>query len=174
MTTAHAKHTHTPSTRRVTRDAGFTLVELTIVIMILSILAAIVVPKVSQGSDQSRAAVAATTANAVQTKIFEHNAINGAFPAVIDPTWFVDKSLPVNPWDPAYAGSPIIYDNSAAATDTHPVFKFFRGNGVFWYNPKNGRFRALVPPQATLSATLEVYNQSNGVALNDLNATTGG
>ena len=160
--------------RPQTRARAFTLVELTIVVLMISILAALVVPKISAGSDESRAAATATTVNAVQTKVFEYNAINGSFPATIDKNWFADKSLPSNPWDLGYSGTSVQYDTAASASDTHPAFKFFRNNGVFWYNPKNGRFRALVPAQTTLEETLVIYNKSNGVTLGDINATTGG
>ncbi len=153
---------------------GFTLVELTIVILMLSILAAMVIPKITQGSDESRAAAAATTVQSVQAKIMEVFAQTGEYPATIDPDWFAHNELPANPWDLSYTGARVWYDSSATGAQTHPLFKHFRGTGVYWYNPNNGRFRALVPTQATDAETLDVYNNSNGAGATDLTQITGG
>lgn len=157
---------------------GFTLVELTIVVLMLSILAAMVIPKISSGTDESRTSATAATVKSVNTMIqFEINDpdnVNGDIPATIDPDWFANKQLPVNPWDEGFSGPRVEVDATAGADQTHPVFKTFRGNGVFWYNPSNGRFRALIPDQGDADVNLELYNAVNSAAITGWDQTTGG
>ncbi len=155
---------------RVAHQTAFTLVELIIVIAILGILAALVAPRYLKASADSKAHAAATSVIAVQTKINEYNAINGEFPATIDPNWFAGKSLPSNPYDPDMA-SPIKVDDTAGEDATHPRIKFIRSDGTFWYNPQNGRFRALVSKQSTNTETLAVYNKANSSNLTGFTQT---
>lgn len=158
--------------------AGFTLVELTIVVLMLSILAAMVLPKISGGTDLSRTNATATTVRTVnsmiQYAITNPENTTGDIPATIDPDWFADKKIPVHPWDESYSGPRVEVDATAGADQTHPVFKTFRGTGVFWYNPNNGRFRALIPDQGDTAANLELYNAANGAAITAWDQIVGG
>ncbi len=157
-----------------TRRPGFTLVELTIVILILAILAAIVMPKITESSDESRIAATATTVAGVNAKIQEVLAQQGDYPATVQASWFLSGKLPENAWALDYSGTTIWVDNTATLSQTHPALKHIRNLGTFWYNPSNGRFRALVPLQATDADTLDLYNACNASAATSINATTGG
>ena len=164
---------HHPRPRRA---AGFTLVEMTIVVLILAILAAVVIPKITAGADESRTAACATTVKSVEAKVQERLAQTGTLPAALDADWFADKTLPINPWDMDYtaAATTIWVDSTATETQTHPALKHIRNLGTFWYNPKNGRFRALVPTQSNDTETLQLYNECNAAAAGTIGATVGG
>jgi hypothetical protein len=66
------------------------------------------------------------------------------------------------------------HDSTALPNQTQPTFKTFRGTGVYWYNPKNGSFRALIPDQGDTDANLRLYNAVNSSALTTWDQTTGG
>ncbi|MEM8782234.1 MAG: type II secretion system protein [Planctomycetota bacterium] len=165
-------------TDRASRHAAFTLVELTIVVLMLSILAAMVIPKISSGTDESRIAATATIVKNVNTMVqfatSDPSNPSGDLPATIDPDWFVDNQLPVHPWAEDYGGPRVQADATANAQQTHPIFKTFRGTGVFWYNPTNGRFRALIPDQGSEAANLELYNAVNSATITAWDQTSGG
>lgn len=164
--------------RRPRHASGFTLVELTIVVLMLAILAALVIPKFSDGADESRTSATATTVKSVATMIQYHTNSpdnpTGDIPTNVDPDWFANNQLPTNPFQEDYAGPRILNDAAAAATQTHPTFKTIGANGVFWYNPSNGRFRALIPDQGSEAANLKLYNDVNASTLSAWDQTTGG
>lgn len=141
---------------------GFTLVEILIVVIILGILAALVVPKYSAASNDSKATALASTCRNVQQKVIEYHSMHGTFPAAIDPQWFAGKALPKNPFDPLYV-DPIEYDTTSETHIKHPRFKVISAsNKPFWYNVSNGTFRARVKQQSATSASLKLYNKANG------------
>ncbi len=166
------------TTYRPRAASGFTLVELTIVVLMIAILAAMVIPKLSNGTDQSRSGATAAIVKSVQTMIqYAENSpdnFTGTIPATIDPNWFADKKLPINPWDEGYAGARVNNDASATASQTHPTFKTIAANGVFWYNPSNGRFRALIPDQGSDEANIALYNAVNSTNIVGMDQSTGG
>ncbi len=147
--------------RRAARAAGFTLVEILIVVIILGILAALVMPKFTSASQESKAAAAAAICRNVQQKVLEYRSTHGQYPDDIDPTWFAGKALPKSPFDPTHE-TPIEYDTASPESVRHPRFKFTNASTApFWYNPANGMFRARVTAQATTAKTLELYNKAN-------------
>ncbi len=159
----------TRSLLATTRRAGFTLVELTIVILMISILAALAMPKISQGTTDSKAAVASTAARAMQTRIAKYNEDFGRFPSLdeLDPAWFASKQLPENPFRPEIGTTSVnIAVEPGVTGHNHPVFKNIRINGgqpkTFWYNANNGQFRALVDAPANSVRLVELYNKANG------------
>ncbi|MEM9915133.1 MAG: prepilin-type N-terminal cleavage/methylation domain-containing protein [Planctomycetota bacterium] len=156
-----------------TKPAGFTLVEILIVVVILGILASIVVPQFSSATDQSKAVATASIVRTVQSKVLENYAMDGEYAATLETSWFVEGSLPHNPLAPEQRSPIVIYDSSAAESATHPADKLVTTSGAFWYNPNNGTFRALVPAQDTEELTLELYNQANSTRLGSLAATSG-
>lgn len=144
-----------------TKQHGFTLVEILIVVVILGILASIVIPQFSSATAQSKAVAASSIVRTVQSKIFEDYATTGSYATTLDGDWFVEGALPSNPLAPEQQSPIVNYDTSAASGDTHPSNKLVGTGGAFWYNPNNGTFRALVPAQDTEALTLELYNAAN-------------
>ena len=104
------------------RQAGFTLIEIMVVVVILGILAALVVPQVMSRPDQAKVTVAQTDITAISAALDMYKLDNGAYPStqqglealVKKPAgnpqpknWDQDgylKKLPVDPW-----GNPYLY-----------------------------------------------------------------
>ena len=105
---------------RVGFTSGFTLIELLLVLVILSILAAVVVPKFTGGADKARKARAATDITAIDGAIDRFELDTGRFPtneeglAVLaqqqPPSGVKEwngpylKQVPTDPW-----GNPYVY-----------------------------------------------------------------
>lgn len=106
--------------RRGSRDAGFSLLELMVVVVILSILALVVVPRVIDRPDQARAARALTDIAAISSAIKLYRLDNFRYPTTeqglqalvtrpsTDPVpanWaengYIDR-LPNDPWGRPY------------------------------------------------------------------------
>lgn len=154
-----------------THHHGFTLVEILIVVVILGILASIVIPQFSDATSKSKSVATASITRTVQSKIFEDYATQGEFPSTLDPSWFVEGTLPHNPLAPDQTSPVVIYDTSAVPSTTHPASKLVSTSGAFWYNPNNGAFRALVPAQSTEAQTLQLYNDANASQVSTLAST---
>lgn len=99
------------------RSAGFTLVELLIVLVILATLAAIVVPKFSGRTEQARRTAARTQISTFETALDSYEADVGSYPSGADglralieaPSnaqgWrgpYLGKEIPTDPWGNAY------------------------------------------------------------------------
>jgi hypothetical protein len=90
------------------------------------------------------------------------------FPQTMSPLWFRAEGVPINPsvpgrqpWlDIAPAGDESYHPPDPVITESHQA--------GFWYNPNLGIFRARVVPQWSATATLDLYNELNGVVLDDL------
>jgi len=138
---------------------GFSLVEILIVVSILGILAAMVIPRFANATEQAKAATALANARQVQTKINEYESVHGEWPATIDADWFAGGRIPRNPWAPD-AQDPLFVEE--AGTATHPRVKYFLGDRRLWYNSDSGRFRVLVPLGSSAEEVIEMYNEANG------------
>ncbi|MCD6287609.1 MAG: type II secretion system major pseudopilin GspG [Candidatus Hydrogenedentes bacterium] len=106
-------------TRRYRKNAGFTLVELLLVMVILVALAAVVLPKFSGRSEQARETAAIAQINAFETVLDSFEVDNGYYPE--GPDGLIDlveqppdadnwhgpylKEIPLDPWGQEY-----IYD----------------------------------------------------------------
>ena len=101
------------------RRAGFTLIELLLVLVILTVLAAVVVPKFTSRSEQARVTAAHTDIANLEVAIDAFEIDNGRFPnseeglqaLVAQPSsarnWrgpYVKRGVPNDPW-----GNPYIY-----------------------------------------------------------------
>ena len=104
------------------RNAGFTLIELMVVIVILGLLAAIVMPRVVGQTDKARYEQAKVQIRILEDALKRYKLDNGSFPTteqglealVRQPTtgtqprnWqrggYLDKSsIPIDPWDNPY------------------------------------------------------------------------
>ncbi|MGI0120020.1 pilin [Zooshikella sp. RANM57] len=63
------------------KQQGFTLIELMIVVAIIGILAAVAMPAYQNYTKRSRVANAISSVESVKTKMVEHYAFNGSWPA---------------------------------------------------------------------------------------------
>ena len=98
------------------RRAAFTLVELILVLVILAVLAAIVIPKMSGRSEEARVTAAKTQISSFEIALDAFEVDNGFYPqnnpglnALVEqpnnaPNWKGPylKSIPVDPWRNAY------------------------------------------------------------------------
>lgn len=153
---------------RWTRQLGFSLIEVLIVLVLLGILAALVVPTFQDAQTPAKVAAAAYTRQAIQLEVDIYYFKNGSYPATIEPSWFGITEIPPNPFFPGHSVT-INYD--ATANKYHPINKAYYPDGAFWYAPDTGRFRARVAAQETDQQTLEMYNivnQSQVEAINDI------
>jgi general secretion pathway protein G len=113
-------HTQTDHAPRRPSDAGFSLLELMVVVVILSILALVIVPRVIDRPDQARAARAQSDIAAVQAAINLYRLDNFGYPTTeqglealvsrpssdpVPQNWasggYMDR-VPQDPWGAAY------------------------------------------------------------------------
>lgn len=99
------------------RRSAFTLIELLLVLVILAVLAAVVVPKFTNRSEQAREAAAKTDISIMGTALDAFEIDNGRFPtsdeglaALLEApqnarAWkgpYLKRGMPVDPWGNAY------------------------------------------------------------------------
>lgn len=137
------------------------------------LVGALVIPDLAMSAETASAAATTAIVGTVEKRVGEYYATHDRFPAEIDPQWFFDQKLPVNPMALDHA-NPIHYDTSGNANKTHPDWKYITDQGAYWYNPANGKFRAYVTQQDSSDMTLELYNKVNDCNLDDIAATKDG
>ena len=105
------------------KHAGFTLIEVMVVVVILGILAAVIVPKIMSRPEQARIVKAKQDVSAIQSALDLYKLDNGSYPTtdqglaalVTKPTsdpiprnWKSDgylQKLPVDPWGQRQGGA---------------------------------------------------------------------
>ena len=104
----------TPTTRLQRRRAAFTLVEMLLVLVILAVLAAIVIPKMSGRSQQAKVTAAGTQIKSFELALDSFEVDTGSYPNSLDAlvnepsgvqNWkgpYLKQSIPVDPWGNAY------------------------------------------------------------------------
>ena len=157
---------------------AFTLIELLIIMAILGILAALVVPVMSNTSDVARIEALATNAAHIRGLIVQHAGKRdvplsaGGYPLTIDAAWFRSGNMPAHSW----TGRAMVVQVVNTAGVLYPAVKTFDPTTVgavsVWYNTANGAFCALVPIQKTPAETLQVFNDANKVSAASLAATS--
>jgi len=111
---------------------GFTLVEMLLVLVILAVLAAIVIPKMSGRSQQAKVTAASTQINGFETALDMFEADTGFYPKSLDAlvnepsgtqNWkgpYLKQGIPLDPW-----GNPYLYSypgkNNARGYDLQAV-----------------------------------------------------
>lgn len=96
---------------------GFTLIEMLVVILILSILAALIVPKLVGHADDAKVAAAKSDIATLQSALEQYRLDNGRYPTTDEglsvltvrpsnaPNWkgpYLEKAIPNDPWGNAY------------------------------------------------------------------------
>jgi len=137
------------------------------------LVGALVIPDLANSAETANAAATTAIVGTVEKRVGEYYATHDQFPDKIDPQWFFDHKLPVNPMDLDHP-NPIHYDTTRDATKTHPEWKFITDQGAYWYNPANGKFRAYVTRHPADDLTLALYNKVNDCKLADMHATRDG
>ncbi len=103
--------------RRLSLQAGFTLIEIMVVVLILGLLAALVVPKVVGRTDEARVTKAKTDIKAIESALNMFKIDNGFYPTTAEgiaalvqapprarkwnPDGYLDR-IPVDPWGTEY------------------------------------------------------------------------
>jgi general secretion pathway protein G len=134
----------TPSIQRLRRHqprsaaaAGFTLIELLLVLVILAVLAAVVVPKFTNRSEQAKVSAAKADISNIETALDTFEVDTGRFPgsdeglkALVDQPsnvkeWhgpYIKRGVPNDPW-----GNPYVY--------RYPGVQNKNGYDLFSYGP---------------------------------------
>lgn len=136
----HQDHkTRTPRRRRRRADAGVTLIEMMIVLVIIGIVAALIVPNVIGRPDQARVAVATTDLRTIAASLEMYRLDNRVYPSTdqglaalslaptlppAPPNWVAGgylPRLPADPWGNAYVfrspGASSAYDLMSLGAD---------------------------------------------------------
>lgn len=150
---------------------GFTLVELLIVAIFVTIFAAIVASALPSADHDSRVSSARHAVKVIQMKVNEYRQVKGTWPIRPERDWFRNYVWPRNPFVPDHKKNLADdVDGSNNPDKWHPSDKTTT-NFPFWYNRENGTVRIRVPRQATDALTLALYNEANGTAVSTLSGT---
>ncbi len=103
-------------TRQLTRQAGFSLAELMVVIVIISLLATLVLPNILGKLAQAQVAKAKADINTIDQGLTDFAVLNGnrypeSLEVLVTPdengfTFFKQRPLPDDPWDNPYVYEP--------------------------------------------------------------------
>lgn len=152
--------------------AGFTLVEILIVVVILGILAGIVIPQMSSATDDAKAGAAIATRNAIHSAILNYYKDHAAYPVTIDEQWFAGKRLPANPFGVAWTGDAVQEFDGGQLDRRIPGYKIINPSlnygKPYWYHPRTGDIYLRVPDQGNDADTLALFNRVNGLSLTEL------
>jgi len=128
----------TLNAQRSRKRAAFTLVEMLLVLVILAVLAAIVIPKMSGRSQQAKVTAAGTQIKSLETALDMFEADTGYYPKGLDAllnepsgtqNWkgpYLKQEVPLDPWGNAYhytypgKNNPKGYDLSSNGPDGQP------------------------------------------------------
>ncbi len=148
------------------------MIELLLVAVVLSILVSTVVRGLVGTTQDSRAAAAAASVQAVQRSIDRHHAIHGEYPDNLDSAWFQAFKLPESPYLPP-ADDGAVSNVQDIESKIYPTWKSDkRHNNPFWYNKANGYVRSRVAYQGNDEETLALFNRVNGTNATDWDQQT--
>ncbi|KAA0215852.1 MAG: prepilin-type N-terminal cleavage/methylation domain-containing protein [Leptolyngbya sp. PLA3] len=152
------------------KASAFSLLELVVVVVIVGVIAAIAIPRLSGFAAGSKVQAAASSVRAMQERVIEYQGLEGSWPGTIDPNWFMGGRIPPNPYDGTSPRG--IQSVNAGADVTEPTIKVTgAGKAAYWYNRDNGQVRARVANLGTAGANVALYNAVNGTGVSALNQT---
>lgn len=150
------------------RARAFSLLELVVVVVIIGVIAAIAVPRMSGFAAGSKVQAAASSARTMQEKVIEYQGLEGVWPSTIDPNWFMGGQIPANPYDARTPRTVQVVNGGASVTE--PTIKVVGGGkAAYWYNRDNGQVRIRVAELGGPAATVALYNAVNGTKVTALN-----
>jgi prepilin-type N-terminal cleavage/methylation domain-containing protein len=163
---------------RAGRRPAFTLVEILFVVLIISILAAVVIPRMSQADTSARIAAMASMVRNVRTLISFHSSSGqfplapSGYPDAIAGDWWSGNRLPIHEWT---AQQIVIETVDGAAGAIYPAGKTFDPSNALaanaWYNRTNGSFMIRVPDQGNDADTIALFNAVNVATITALGDT---
>lgn len=142
---------------------GFSLLEMSFVVIVIATVTGIAVSRSGSSVTNSQAAAAKETVRVVQAQIDEYYALYGSYPTRLDPEWFRDLRVPINPLVPAQLNH---YEVVSGGSALHPRDLAVSSTSTpgFWYNATNGVLRARVPSSGDSGWVLVLYGSANGSA----------
>jgi len=154
--------------------AGFTLIEILIVMAILLILSAIIYPQYIELKNDAQGTMLAAAVHQVRQKIQLHASIadvalsKEGYPDEVDPAWFPGRSLPRDPWTYGQLKIQVVAGPKDASEPNNKTFSV-KKNGSFtghtaWYNKSNGAFCMKVPDRGSEDDIYELFRRINGTA----------
>ena len=156
-----------PSRHRRRTIPAFSLIELTIVVVILAIIAAVAIPRMTVASSSAKHAQLQRFVHDTKVLIEQTKAMEGEYPATPDvDAWFGNSRTALTPYPGHGTG---VKATSETGGKTHPAVKLSgASNEPYWYNPENGAFRVRILDQGSAEANIALYNYLNGSSIADL------
>ena len=147
--------------------AGFTLVEIMLVVLILAVLGAMVTPRMVSARHDAEVASLQATLQSMRVAVTQDYARSKQFPETIHTEVFVGHEEPRHPWDPT-AATFVENDDEATADERDPLDMFVGGGKPpFWYNPANGQVKARIRDQGDVEANRDLWFRVNGEPYHD-------
>ena len=155
------------------RRAGFTLIEVLIVMAILVVLAGITYPMFAGIGESIHQTAVHATVRQVRDLVEYHGALRDVslswegYPDTIDPRWFNGGVLPRDPWTMQPMKIQVVHGPKEATVPNKKTFNI-RPDGLpaghtAWYNAANGSFCAKVPNEGSEEEILELFRLANGL-----------
>lgn len=148
-----------------------TMIDTLVALMLAGILAGVTLQQRQQQNDDIAVETTRRNVHRINREVQLRAALaqvslsEQGYPATIDPEWFeheLPRNLLVADGRSWLEVAPMEQRGLAHPLDIAPPGKT---NGAFWYNPSTGIVRARVPSGMSDAATIDLYNDINGCAV---------